>query len=288
MKEFNYKPSDGKDPTKLSESISFGEPSTKISQMDPSIQKTRVEKDGSKVKEMNNVNIGLLKIGKLVLIISSIILIIRVSISTIAEIVFAIEQSYYFFNLVSFNGAFIYKISTVFGYIGIVALICNCVGLFLITFSLENADRKNFLIASIIYGAYIILRIIRMFISPYQGLILGWINFGSPFLFGYNYGRLILNILAVLLLITMVLFLNIGIKKLQNKYLMQIKPFTIYIALIVFLILQIVLAILSVANATDIFAVVLYYVKEVLEICFLLTFLTIYARLMKLRKIEFV
>ncbi len=286
MKDFNFKPSDGKDPTQLSQGGISGEPSVKATSESP-IPTTRVEKSELKQKEIGFVNQGLFNIGKLILIISSIILVVRVFIATILEILYTVDQSLFFFSLSGINIGFIYTLNTVFMYIGIIALVGVCAGLFLITFSLKDEDRKNFLITSIIFGIYFLLRIIRTFVPAGSGILIGSFTFAVSYGFYYRTTKLVLHFILVLLLIAMIIFLNLGIKNLKEKYNMQIKPFTVHIALIVFLIFQIVLAILSVAEATDIFAVVLFYIVEVVEICFLLTFLTVYARLMKLRKIEF-
>lgn len=246
-------------------------------------KETRVAKETAEA----GINTSLFNIGKIILLISSIILIICFVGFVIVDIVRTVDRSLYIFGGADINPQAAYILNDVLRILSYIIFFASCAGLIALTLSLESEDRIFFYIASGLYLIFIILLIIKENILYANFIYLGTINFVNAYYPVVTVGGFVLDILNAVLIVTMFFVLNSGIKKITEKYPSNIKPFKAQIALIVFILLWIIIIIIgSAAGPEAIFATVIFYLRELFGYCIVITYAVIFGRLMKLRKIS--
>lgn len=251
--------------------------------------KTKVTTE-TKVTEgivQTGINTSLFNIGKMILIISSIILMICFLDFLIADIIRTVDRSLYIFGGNSFNLGAAYTTARVLQIISYIAFFASCAGLSLISFSLEEEHRLPFIISSALYLVFIILRIIAENTNFSNIELLGTINFVNIYFVVIATGSFVIKLLNAILIIVMLFLLNAGIRKIKEKYQLAIKPFTVQIALIVFICLWFATIITGIAAQPEaVFATVIFYLRFFFGYLLTITYLIIFGRLMKLRKIS--
>lgn len=273
MKDFRYKKSDP-----IKEDVT-GTIVTKT--------KETTEVKIAKEETETGINASLFNIGKVILIISSIILMVCFFDFLAADIVRTVDRSLYIFGGGSFDPGAAYTTARVFQIISYIIFFASCAGLLLISVSLEEEHRMLFYISSGLYLVYIILHIIEENVIYNNAAFMGSINFVNLYSMFMPVGALVLNLIEAILIIVMLFLLSSGIKKIKEKWELNIKPYSVQIALIVFICLWFATIITGIAaQPTAVFATVIFYLRALFGYILTIIYLIIFGRLMKLRKLN--
>jgi len=205
----------------------------------------------------------------------------------IADIVRTVDNSLYIFGGGDFNPGAAYTTARVMQIISYIAFFASCAGFALISFSREEEHRLLFIIKTALYLVFIILRIVAENANFSNIELLGTINFVNLYFMGIAIGSFVIELQNAILIIVMLFLLNSGIKKIKEKYPIEIKSFTVQIALIVFICLWFATIITGIAAQPEaVFATVIFYLRAIFGYLLTITYLIINGRLMKLRKIS--
>ncbi len=237
-------------------------------------------------------NPSLIVVGKWIFISSAIYLILAQIVHFVSFTLRRINISFYMFGENYPIGNTAWQLDIVLSIIGYVVLFISCAGFVLYFLGIRNSETKQpLLLVAVFYLFFIIFRIIYIEAVWLSGSFLAFINIVSGYIviIGIGYGGFVFEILSTICLIVALFLLNKFIRAFNEENQSNVKRFGGHIVLIVFFTLLLATYITGmIAEPSEVFGVVIFYLITLFKIILTFVYLGIFAGLIKLRKIAII
>ncbi|NHJ46957.1 MAG: hypothetical protein FK733_04135 [Asgard group archaeon] len=262
-------------------------PSEKAVKVDK-IEETKVKSEKVETRVVSETQSPLINIGKILVIVSTSILIVCFVILIAFQINISTNNAIEFFaGTPNYQGWF-YSLRNVANIIMYIASFILVGSLVLILIPLEPEIRIHFILATSFFLLSTILRIIATEISVSDYKLIAYVDLfsGSEVGFIVSISKFVLRTLRDIFLIVALFMLNKGMKSLIKVELLPVKTLKCQIFLIVTLSFNFIVIVLGFSiQPTQIFAVVMYFLWKIGILLTYIAMISVSAGVMKLRKI---